>query len=753
MEEPDYSLVDLIESNSRYASLKESLSGYVRGSDEYFIELFKLLPLSSWPTYKTFLRKQAIQVENSQYNGFSPVYRSSLSPDRLVTCVDQEVFPSAYHHFKFAVRNWPDNDCLGYRPFDPLTGKWESYYQFESYADVDKRIQNIGSGILTLVNSRNRHQDSNKDVTVPLDSNDFIVSILSHNRMEWVLTDLACQAYSLANTALYETLGPTTSEYILNLTESPVLVFAKSNFFKIISILPKLKFLRTLICMDDLSNEELTILNDSILSQKLNSNKESVKLFSLKQVEMIGSLNHIPEILPLQDSLYTISFTSGTTGVPKGVEMTHQNVTAGIAFGYSTFKIPTHKVGLQLHDMCFLPLAHIFQRMIVSYDIATGTGIGFIHKPDPTVLVEDLNLLKPDTLSLVPRVLTKFEAGIKNSMDKSSFQRNVATNILESKQARFTSKGGPDKSVINYLVFHRVLIDKIRESLGLVNASYLVTGSAPISNETLLFLRSALDVGMRQGYGLTETFAGICLCEPHERDPGTCGAIGISSECRLKSVPQMGYHADKDYKGELQVRGPQVFKHYYKNDVETKRVIDEEGWFSTGDIAFIDKKGRISVIDRVKNFFKLAQGEYVAPEKIENIYLSSCPHITQIFLYGNSLKTYLVGIVGIDPDSVQLLISKKYPQAKAWTPAQLIENINSDIALKRHLLILLNKDVNALQGFEKLHNIYVDLEPLTVEDDVITPTLKIKRHKATKHFKKTLDALYEEGSMIKNGKL
>lgn len=586
-----------------------------------------------------------------------------------------------------------------------------------------------------------------------MDTNDFTVAILSHNNPEWILTDLACQAYSLTNTALYETLGPQTSEYILNLTEAPILIFAKSNMYHVLKMLPSMKFINTLVCMDKLSDNELKMLNDSLIPIEFNSLNEKISLFSLDQVERIGSLNEIPAIPPIPDSLYTISFTSGTTGLPKGVEMTHRNIASGIAFAFSTFRIPPDKRNQQLYDMCFLPLAHIFERMVVLYDLAIGFGIGFLHKPDPTVLVDDLKVLKPYSVALVPRILTRFEAGIKNALDKSAVQRNVANTILDSKSARFTTKGGPDKSVMNSLVYHRVLIDKVRESLGLSNSSFVITGSAPISKDTLLFLRSALDIGIRQGYGLTESFAGVCLCEPFEKDVGSCGAIGVSAECRLKSVPEMGYYADKDLKGELQLRGPQIFERYFKNPIETAKVIDQDGWFSTGDVALIDVKGRITVIDRVKNFFKLAHGEYIAPEKIENIYLSSCPYITQIFVFGDPLKTFLVGIVGIDVDTVQSTLGARHPKIKKWTGEQLVENLNQDRNLRKEFLNRINKCIDGLQGFEKLHNIKVGIEPLTLEDDVVTPTLKIKRAKASKFFEDVLYQLYEEGSLIKEERL
>ncbi|SCW02393.1 LAFE_0F05446g1_1 [Lachancea fermentati] len=741
------SIAELVETDVRFVKLKQQLSHYEKDSREYLEALYDLMPLSSYLNYKKFLKQQSVPAAGSKsQSGYSATYRSALSPNKLISCVHPKL-ATAFDLFNFSVECHPDNDCLGERIKDPITGQLSEYYVFETYREIQERSRNFGSGIMTIVNLKRQKS---------FDENGFIVSIMSANRKEWIIADLACQAYSLANTALYETLGPETSEFIMNLTESPVLILSQNNIYRALELLPKLPNLNTLICMDNLDSDELFQLNNSLLPKKRNEKGEAISLLTLKQVEDIGARNKVPLIPPKPETLYTISFTSGTTGVPKGVEMKHSHISAGVAMAASTFRIPAAKRGKQLHDMCFLPLAHIFERMISGYALSRGIGLGFLHKADPAVLVEDLKLLKPDILSLVPRVLTKFEAGIKNSLTNdsvSSMAKSVAKNILNKKQARFTARGGQDHSLINNMVFHRVLIDRIRASLGLENTDFLITGSAPISNDTLLFMKSALDCGIRQGYGLTESYAGICISEPHERDSGSCGGIGISTECRLKSVPEMGYDAEKHLKGELQLRGPQIFDLYFKNKKETNKVLDSDGWFSTGDIGHIDEKGRLRIVDRVKNFFKLAQGEYIAPEKIENLYLSSCPYLTQLFIHGDSLRTYLVAVVGLDMESVTPILHRRIPSLGHLYGQDLINALNDRVPEKTQLLKLINGFIKGLQGFEKIHNIVVGIEPLKVEDDTITPTFKVKRAKAIKHFRSEFDHLYEQGSLIRNEKL
>lgn len=709
-----FSLSDLVQVDPTYAEVKKQLSPFERGSDEYLQKLIQLCPLTQY--HKNFREKQAYAVPHSQEKGYGPIFRSTLSPKRQVSCFDISL-PSFYHHFLLCTRLWPNNDCLGIRPMDPQTGKYADRYVYQSYAEVEERSRHLGSGIMSLVNVKR---------CKALNENDFIVAILSYNRVEWVLADIACQAYSLTNTALYDTLGPQASEYIMNLTAAPVLVFTKEALSKVISILKDLKYVNTLICIDDLTDSELHILNNSLLPKRHNVNGEEISFHCLSQVEKIGATVQIPTIPPTLESIYTISFTSGTTGVPKGVVVPQRNATAGLTGGLSVFSIEKSD-GEFSRDMCFLPLAHILQREFLAYDLSTGSSLGFLHAPSPNYLVEDLKVLKPDYIVLVPRILTRFEQAIKHSLGKSQFKNGK---------------------------FPQALVQQIRASLGLDNAAFVLTGSAPISVDTLIFLSNALGVQIRQGYGLTESFAGMCYGEDSDVVTGTVGPVGLTCEVRLKSVPSMNYYANRNSKGEVQIRGPQVFKEYFKRPEETKAAIDDSGWFSTGDVASVDSNGLLKVIDRVKNFFKMAQGEYIAPEKVENLYLSSCPLVSQVFAYGDSLRSFLVGVVGINEDAVKNTLAHKHGSIASLHGAELAKAINNNVHIKRDLLNLMNSySSQNLQGFEKLHNIYVDIEPLTVENNLVTPTLKIKRPVATKYFKEVLSALYAQGSLIKEGKL
>lgn len=359
----------------------------------------------------------------------------------------------------------------------------------------------------------------------------------------------------------------------------------------------------------------------------------------------------------------------------------------------------------------------------------------------------------------VPRVFTKFEAAIKAATIEhptSNFTRSLFNKVI-SKKTELQSQEDGDPG--HHFIYDKLFLSKIREKFGYDKMLYNVSGSAPISPQTVRFLKAALNIGFAQGYGLTESFAGMSISNVFDADVGSCGACGITSEMKLKELPQMGYGANDEGgpRGELLLRGYQMFSHYYKNEEETAKAVDLEGWFHTGDVAKFDSKGRVYIIDRVKNFFKLAQGEYVTPEKIENAYLSSNPILTQLFCHGDSLKHFLIGIAGIDPAMAKTFLVEtcKVDVSSLEHEKDVVEKINEK-QNKQILLDYLTQQTGKefkLQGFEKLHNIYFEIEPLRLDRNVVTPTLKLKRPVASKFFAEPINNLYAEGSLVLSNKL
>lgn len=267
----------------------------------------------------------------------------------------------------------------------------------------------------------------------------------------------------------------------------------------------------------------------------------------------------------------------------------------------------------------------------------------------------------------------------------------------------------------------------------------MVTGSAPIDIDVLDFLKIAFCCPVLEGYGLTESSAGSCLTNRADANAGHVGGPIPSLRIRLKDVPEMQYlSTDKPYpRGEVCMKGPSIFSGYFMRPDKTEEAFDSEGWFMTGDVAKIFENGTIKIVDRSKNIFKLSQGEYIAPEKLENIFVLS-PFIEQSFVYGDSLKNCIVAIVCADAKEV------------AKFAATLPEAERKDVLENKDFKKLILDDMVKLaashhcSSLEKPKKIHLVTDPFTVDNDLLTPTFKLKRNVAKITYKEQIDIMYEE---------
>lgn len=698
------------------------------------------------------------------------VYRNRALPLRTVLCLHPGVDTYAKLFNNSVALNGP-NPCLGWRPYDYVQKKHAPEFVLLSYNEVQQKKRNIGAGIIRslLSNPYKKDTDAHQKIDAHLtryhtygventgtDNPDhiieklasFIVLIFAANRAEWIMTDLACLAYSMTNTALYDTLGPDVTMYILELTKLPIVVLLKDKVETVLTLKknhPKeLENLISLVVMDPLSTVD---------QQYVNQAKElQVTLHDLLQIEQIGATNPIEELPPSANTLQTISFTSGTTGAkPKGAMLSQANAAAAISGLASTE--PKALPGKN-KAFIFLPLTHIYERQTSGYALLAGYYLGFpqftFDNPRPDAfkdLITDLRIFKPTYFSLVPRILTKFESLIKHTVKQLPDPERIKVEEIIAwklaKQGEADGNTGANPEYDNYPPYVA-----LQELVGWEKMDWTQTASAPVAALTLAYLRAALNTGTRQLYGLTETYGAHTNSIPWEANPGTCGPTMITLEQKMRSVQEMGYDISEG-KGELLVGGSQVFKGYYYNQAETDKCFDEEGWFHTGDISRIDDKGRLLIIDRVKNFFKLAQGEYISPEKIEGCYLSLNPLLTQLYVHGNSHKLYLVGVCGVDFERGLQFLNEVCGYNKLdMTQHELVDELNK-VENKRKFLKSLNDSVGSkLNGYEKLHNVYIELNPLTVERNVVTPTMKIKRGVASKYFGEVFEKLYEVEQLL-----
>lgn len=228
------------------------------------------------------------------------------------------------------------------------------------------------------------------------------------------------------------------------------------------------------------------------------------------------------------------------------------------------------------------------------------------------------------------------------------------------------------------------------------------------------------------GYGLTETYA-IALAQVEgDMTAGNCGTVMPTTEVCLLDVPDMEYlSTDKPHpRGELLIRGSTVFREYYRNSEETGKALLEDGWFKTGDICSVDELGRFRIIDRRKNVLKLAQGEYISPERIENVYLGTAPWLAQAYVHGDSDKAFLVAIFGIQPDMFAGYVSKILGREISPTDLKALEAAAQEPKVRKTVLKELDRigKKNKFNSYERVRGVRLMLEPFTIENELLTPT-------------------------------
>jgi long-chain acyl-CoA synthetase len=281
----------------------------------------------------------------------------------------------------------------------------------------------------------------------------------------------------------------------------------------------------------------------------------------------------------------------------------------------------------------------------------------------------------------------------------------------------------------------------VKKALG-GNVKLIATGSAPIGKDVLQFLRVVLCCDIREGYGATETCAAVTVHIPGEYKAEHVGTPLTCCEYKLVDVPDMDYLSTDPYpRGEVCVRGHNVFKGYFKEPEKTREALDEDGWYHTGDIGRIDERGCLVIIDRKKNIFKLAQGEYIAPEKIENVYMKYSA-IGQVYVHGDSIQSSLVAIVVPDQDTLPGIVAEKFPDLKEKSYVELCQQPKVIQMILGEMNRLGKKA--GLQGFELVKAIHLEAEPFSVENELLTPTFKVKRNQAAKHYRQYIEALYNK---------
>jgi long-chain acyl-CoA synthetase len=522
---------------------------------------------------------------------------------------------------------------------------------------------------------------------------------------------------SLYTVSIYDTLGPDTTEYIINHSELACVVTGMNHVTALLKLKPRLPSLKIIVVLDPLSAGELPGESKGDILNSLAS-EMGVSIQYIRDVEALGEQQPLPINAPSPDDTVTINYTSGTTGNPKGVVLSHRNAHAATCTTMVLFGIGSGQV------ICsFLPLAHIYQRLGEHGALAAGSAIGYFHG-NIVELVDDLQQLRPTMFSGVPRLYNRFGSKIKEAtIQQSGIKGALSRHVVSTKLAAVNDKHNPTNK---HMLYDRIWAKKVAAGLGLDRCRVLVSGSAPIDPSLHQFLRIVFGSNFTQGYGLTETYA-VSLVQ-HEGDftAGNCGGVSPNTEVCLADVPDMEYMSSDrpSPRGELLIRSTSTFKEYFRNEEETKKAIDADGWFHTGDICTVDELGRFKIIDRKKNVLKLAQGEYISPERIENVYLANCGWMASAYVHGDSHQSFLVAIFGVAPDAFPQFASKVLGEEIAVGDVAKLKQALSNKKVEKAVLKELTKvgTKNKFNSYEKVKAVRLFLDPFTIENQLLTPT-------------------------------
>ncbi|KAI4326825.1 hypothetical protein L6164_019355 [Bauhinia variegata] len=634
-----------------------------------------------------------------------PVYRSLFAKDGFPATV--EGLDSCWDVFRMSVEKNPQNPMLGRREI--VNGK-PGKYKWQNYKEIYDLVMKIGNSI-----RRCGYEEGVK------------CGIYGANCPEWIISMEACNAHGLYCVPLYDTLGAGAVEFIICHAEVSIAFAEEKKIPELLKSLPNAsKYLRTLVSFGKVTPE-----------QKQEVKKFGLAIYSWDEFLQVGYDQNFDLPVKKKTDICTIMYTSGTTGDPKGVLISNENIITLLA----GVKRLLESVNEQLTDkdvyLSYLPLAHIFDRVIEELFIWHGASIGF-WRGDVKLLIEDIGELKPSIFCAVPRVLERVNSGLTQKISSGGFLKQTMFNFAYSYKLHNMKKGYKHGEAAP--LCDRIVFNKVKRGLG-GNVRLILSGAAPLSTDVEGFLRVVACAHVLQGYGLTETCAGSFVSLPNELAMlGTVGPPVPNVDVCLESVPEMGYDAlSSTPRGEICIKGKTLFSGYYKREDLTKEVLID-GWFHTGDIGEWQPDGSMKIIDRKKNIFKLSQGEYVAVENLENIY-GSVSAIDSIWVYGNSFESFLVAVV--NPNKQVL---------ENWARENDItgdfDSLCETDRVKDYIrgeLTKISKE-KKLKGFEFIKAVHIDPVPFDIERDLITPTYKKKRPQLLKYYQNVIDKMYESGS-------
>ncbi|AKD02492.1 long-chain fatty acid--CoA ligase [Pontibacter korlensis] len=578
-----------------------------------------------------------------------------------------DLLPYQLHHY-------PQPDCLAAK----VNGTWQKY----STQDVQDYANQVSLGLLKL---GIRKEDK--------------VAIISFNRPEWVLVDFGIQQIGAISVPMYPTITEEDYRYIFSDAEvKAVFVSDASLYNRVVAATQGMQEIKEIYTFDEVKGAA-----------------------NWKEVLKLGEGGDVESLEPLKaavkpDDVLTIIYTSGTTGNPKGVMLTHNNLISNVKG-----TLPYVPVDQRHRALSFLPLCHVFERMLLYLYFRIGVSIYYAESIEK--VADNLKEVKPHLFTTVPRLLEKvYDKIVATGMELTGVKRKLFFWALELGLNYDTQKDQGWWYNKQLDLANKIIFSKWREALG-GNIRVIVSGGAALQPRLARVFWSA-NIRVMEGYGLTETSPVIAV-NRYEPENNMIGTVGLAID---------GVEIKIAEDGEILTRGPHVMKGYYKKPELTKEVIDKDGWFHTGDIGEMIDGKYLKITDRKKEMFKTSGGKYVAPQPIENK-LKESVVIEQVMIVGDGRKYASALIV---PSFMGLQDWANHKGIKYTTDEEMIKHPEVIAKYKREL----EKANEGLAQYETVKKFALIPKLWTVESGELTPTLKVKRKIITANYKDVIESLY-----------
>ena len=566
-------------------------------------------------------------------------------------------------------------------------GEWQDI----THQALARRVQHVGLGLRELgIQPGSR------------------IAIISTSRPEWVIADLACLTVCCLDVAIYPSLPAPQVQYILqDSTSCAVFVEDHEQYDKILEIRDQLPHLQHVITFDTLGPEAQAV--DMRQLVQLGVSAEG------KYPDYRADAMAVPP-----DALATLIYTSGTTGEPKGVMLTHNNLASNAVAAVTVLPVGPEDVCLSV-----LPLSHGFERT-PGYYAMLQAGVTICYSSSPDEVAANMAEIRPTVMIAVPRFYEKIYGRIlEKALSDGNIKKRIFLWCRRIGEAWADFKLGkqpiPAGLALQYRIAHRLLFSKLQKRTG-ERLRFFVSGGAPLAPEIAKFLYAA-GLPVLEGYGLTETSPVICVNPLESPRIGTVGLPLPGSDVRI---------ADD---GEIITRGPNVMAGYYNNPEKTTEAIDDDGWFHTGDIGEIDDDGYIRITDRKKDIIVTAGGKNIAPQPIENRVKTS-RFVSNAVLIGDKRKFPMILIV---PDTDILRKWAADRQLSVDSSADLLGHPDIAAKVEREVMVTLRD----LASYQMPKKVLLIEEDFTVENGMLTPSLKTKRRVIEERHKARIDACYD----------